>query len=718
MVVNGRPLKKARTRAEARDFAVFPAAADGGALGTFREAVRGFLARHARLLPLPSIFSPAAAPTPPHLLTWRVSLRVGEGGEEDGGGGCAVELNVVEEDVLRSRSVYCDQCRVVGWSGHPVCGKRYHFIIENDSIQMAGRRRTCCLRCGTPMAAAESRCLLCNFDMEGEELEECGYLHLDDSSHLLHAVVHANGYGHLLRVNGREGGSRHLTGRDIMSFWDRLCKVLHVRKVTVMDISKKHGMDYRLLHAITSGHPWYGEWGYKFGAGSFAHTSHTYQEAVDALSGIHLALYFSHRNPIRTPLQNTIALYWSLSDRQLVTVKDLFRFIMHLLHQARKDAQMSKPALDEHGEVESNVLCMWNTEDIDRAEAAMLKILRAVQAGRWVSWRALKGAASKAVDSQELLDYSLRGLRGKLMDDGHFIAVRCNAETSAIEYRLETYSNQFPVDAAVFGPSVEHLVHDLRFLYDALLNPETMLSSQPEVVAASSQNAAAKILDCKQFIKHYDETAPEALLNPLLTSVSCSIELLDHPKDYTAPPVELIILPASATLFELKIQAARVFQETYLMFHSFQAEELPDFPNISDTTPVKHVLGSSQLVRVRGRCTGDHRRIVQFRMERGLENWTVDCTCGAKDDDGERMMACDVCGVWQHTRCSGISDFEEVPENFICRKCASPRKGKSRGGGGGSGGGRVEMGAAGRCKDEIGPSVGGAGKFGRLATVG
>jgi len=79
------------------------------------------------------------------------------------------------------------------------------------------------------MAAGESRCALCNFDMDGEEVEECAYLHLDDSSHLLHAVVHANGYGHLLRVNGREGGSRFLTGRDIMSLWDRLCKVLHVR---------------------------------------------------------------------------------------------------------------------------------------------------------------------------------------------------------------------------------------------------------------------------------------------------------------------------------------------------------------------------------------------------------------------------------------------------------------------------------------------------------
>jgi len=111
MVVNGRPLKRARARVEARDFAAFPAAGDGGAAGTFREAVRGFLAKHARLLPLPSIFSPAAAAAPPHLLIWRVSLRVGEAGEETGG---RVELNVVEEDVLRSRSVYCDQCRVVG----------------------------------------------------------------------------------------------------------------------------------------------------------------------------------------------------------------------------------------------------------------------------------------------------------------------------------------------------------------------------------------------------------------------------------------------------------------------------------------------------------------------------------------------------------------------------------------------------------------------------
>jgi len=256
--------------------------------------------------------------------------------------------------------------------------------------------------------------------------------------------------------------------------------------------------------------------------------------------------------------------------------------------------------------------------------------------------------------------------------------------------RLESSSIRSPANAATFGPSVEQLLRDLRFLYDALLNPESMLSSQPEVVGASAHSAAAKIIDCKQFIKHYDEQALRAPSNPYLLCVRCSIELLDHPKDYTTPPEELVLLPASATLCDLKVQASKAFQETYLMFQSFQTEQLPDFPNFSDTTPVNHVLGSGQLLRVRGRCTGDYRRIVQFRMERGLENWTVDCSCGAKDDDGERMLACDICGVWQHTRCSGISDFEEVPENFICRKCAS-RKGKGRGGGGSNGDGTMEV---------------------------
>ena len=34
----------------------------------------------------------------------------------------------------------------------------------------------------------------------------------DSHAHLLHGVIHANGFGHLARVNGREGGSQQLSG--------------------------------------------------------------------------------------------------------------------------------------------------------------------------------------------------------------------------------------------------------------------------------------------------------------------------------------------------------------------------------------------------------------------------------------------------------------------------------------------------------------------------
>lgn len=56
-------------------------------------------------------------------------------------------------------------------------------------------------------------------------------------------------------------------------------------------------------------------------------------------------------------------------------------------------------------------------------------------------------------------------------------------------------------------------------------------------------------------------------------------------------------------------------------------------------------------------------------MEQGIERWTVECSCGAKDDDGERMLACDKCGVWRHTICSDIHDTQFVPTHFICLKC-------------------------------------------------
>jgi len=64
---------------------------------------------------------------------------------------------------------------------------------------------------------------------------------------------------------------------------------------------------------------------------------------------------------------------------------------------------------------------------------------------------------------------------------------------------------------------------------------------------------------------------------------------------------------------------------------------------------------------------GDRR----WRHAGGPEDWQVCCdVCGTQDDDGERMIACDGCTVWQHTRCCGIRDDQQEPAHFVCELCA------------------------------------------------
>jgi hypothetical protein len=75
--------------------------------------------------------------------------------------------------------------------------------------------------------------------------------------HLLHGVLHLNGYGHLCRVNGREGGSAQYTGTQLMDVWDDLCAVLRARCVSVEDVSNKLTMELRVLSPLAEGRTWY-----------------------------------------------------------------------------------------------------------------------------------------------------------------------------------------------------------------------------------------------------------------------------------------------------------------------------------------------------------------------------------------------------------------------------------------------------------------------------
>lgn len=201
-------------------------------------------------------------------------------------------------------------------------------------------------------------------------------------------------------------------------------------------MSKKYGMEYRLLHAVTKGRPWYGEWGYQFEGGSFALTSEAYRNSVDDLSNVPLSLFFSHARSSRTLLHNTIALYQSISDHQISTVRDLFFFIMELLRDARGDQITEESIGNTPTEASKGMLCPWTRADVEHAEQTLIKILRAAHGLQWVTWRALKGATCRAVKSPELLDYCLKTLGGRITHDGMVVAVRCNPEINCEEYRL------------------------------------------------------------------------------------------------------------------------------------------------------------------------------------------------------------------------------------------------------------------------------------------
>lgn len=203
-----------------------------------------------------------------------------------------------------------------------------------------------------------------------------------------------------------------------------------------MDVSKKSGLDFRLLHAVVKGHPWYGDWGYQFGAGSFSLTLDDYKMAVENLSSLPLSLFQSQGRKRRTRLQDLISFYQSISERELVNIRDLFCFLMSLIHDGHHsplradDSPWKKLRTSD-----SRALCSWTIDDIKRVEDAMFKVLRAVSGSTWVSWRALRGAVCR-VGTPELLDYCLKELKGKQVAPGMVVAARCISDSGAMEYRL------------------------------------------------------------------------------------------------------------------------------------------------------------------------------------------------------------------------------------------------------------------------------------------
>uniref|UniRef100_A0A7N0U4Q6 Zinc finger PHD-type domain-containing protein n=1 Tax=Kalanchoe fedtschenkoi TaxID=63787 RepID=A0A7N0U4Q6_KALFE len=299
----------------------------------------------------------------------------------------------------------------------------------------------------------------------------------------------------------------------------------------------------------------------------------------------------------------------------------------------------------------------------------MLKVLMAAHpSSNWVSHKALKGAMFRTA-CPELLNYCLKHLEGTISQNGMAVKARCSPNSATVEYKLEGPGCWNSSSWNPNQPSREQLIQDLRFLYHSILTPNTMTHCRSEAVAASITDSVTKLLDCKQFVKDYK---PEqvALRDPTSISVWCQVELLGEPQDNPTPPQELIILPSNATVADLKREATEAFRQVYAMFKRFSIIEMPDIGRVDDSMTIKFLIGSCGVIRVRGKCDKKYG-LSCFRTEKGTEGWLVDCVCGAKDDDGEPMVACDTCGIWQHTRCAGLSSANDIPEQFTCQICVN-----------------------------------------------
>lgn len=179
-----------------------------------------------------------------------------------------------------------------GWQNHPVCTRRYHFIIPSqadlaDPTKLPAIVQARFLRAGSAAegggrsggGGGSGRGAVADaaddpFNTPASEFES--------SLHHMHGTLHANGYGHLQRMNARDPcppssstsasasasapsasawgkgalGCSRLTGRQLMHLWDSLCSLLGAREVSVEDVSNKGGMLLRTLHAAAYGETW------------------------------------------------------------------------------------------------------------------------------------------------------------------------------------------------------------------------------------------------------------------------------------------------------------------------------------------------------------------------------------------------------------------------------------------------------------------------------
>ncbi|KAM3339069.1 PHD finger protein MALE STERILITY 1 [Capsicum galapagoense] len=579
-----------------------------------------------------------------------------------------VVLFVVEEQVELSLNPNCKHCQYIGWGNHLMCNKKYHFMLPTKDTIAA------CVEGGLKNnIGGENRSKLNLIEIEG---------------HMMHGVFHSNGFGHLLCINGSlEIASSDLPGHSIMDFWDRLCIGLGARKVSLRDVSTKKGMDLRLLNTVAYGEPWFGRWGYKFGRGSFGVTQETYQSAINAIQNMPLALLAHHVGVINiNEILTVLSRYQMLSGHSLVTLCDAIHFMLELKSRIPKESNLTScyPGLLV------DTTCRWSPKRVEMAIRVVVEALKRAES-RWVSRQEVRDAARAYIGDTGLLDFVLKSLGNHIV--GKYLVRRClNPVTKVLEYCLEDISKAFPKQDQGFRVNDSkgkqqykitwvQLMKDIYFLYKNILKEDKGLMSNYTGVLATIPAASRIILDTKYFLKEYKGIEADSRIEVDKSKIYCAIMLATKDgfgvEEKVMTPFECFTLRKDVTFDELKIEVEKTFGAIYRGLRNFATRSINNLMSpITGSELVFNVMKPGSKVVLGGVIMSiDHHHHNNNNINGGIfegikNNIIVDCLCGTKDEeDGERMVSCDICEVWQHTRCVNIPNHEEIPDIFLCNKC-------------------------------------------------
>ncbi|KAF8398869.1 hypothetical protein HHK36_014733 [Tetracentron sinense] len=615
-----------------------------------------------------------------------------------------ISLFIIEEPIGASVNRHCNRCQYVGkifisgWGHHMICNKKYHFVVPSKR---------------TVLAAAA--CLTCEGSSGGTEVTTGKSNLIELQGHLMHGVFHSNGFGHLLCANGVERGSQ-LAGHEIMDFWDRICTRLRARldpivsyiqsggrvsasitiqlaldarqnteflmrlspnycsinigrKVSLNDVSQKRSMDLRLLHGVAYGKSWFGHWGYSFGHGSYGVTQPMYQKAIEAIQGMPLCLLIHHFGSSNRDIPVIFHRYQTMAGHSLVMLGDLFRFMLEL--KGRLPLETCPTSGNSGFMVETT--CRWSPKRVKMATRVIVEALRR-EDFRWVSRQEVRDAARAYIGDTGLLDFVLKSLGNHVV--GKYLVRRSlNPVTKVLEYCLEDISNTFPnqeIKSLNHPKAKAHyqitrlqLMKDMFYFYKCILKEQ-----RPTVttgIFTAIPVATRIILDTKHFVKDYGgdlSLKMDENLKLLCTVLLRNKNEISEGIKKTLQPYEFIVLPTHATIGELKLEVEKTFREAYWGLRSFIVDSIVGL-NTKDSDLVFGLVEAGCRLVFEGRIE-ETEGIYENSTK---NNCIVDCPCGATEDDGERMISCDICEVWQHTRCVRISNTEDLPHIFICNRC-------------------------------------------------